>query len=223
MDVLAAFIADECVVHQRASAGATRLYKAYKDWCEENGEKAGTQTKFGLRLKERGFVRERSGTVTWHGIGLKADGSPDPGRLGTKNHPDRSEPGHPGPVNRPDGGDPGRLEPNRPSGESGIHTPNAPNTDETPGQLGPENGLNGINSPHGAFMPKKGPNRPNRPEPSGPDELEAVDKASPDARPWPHHPVGCPCPECARRFSRPPAHGDDPGPEPYIDGAEAVF
>lgn len=36
--VLAMFIIDRCVVHPRASCGATTLYAAYKEWCEETGE-----------------------------------------------------------------------------------------------------------------------------------------------------------------------------------------
>src|SRR5215204_5259479 len=60
MDVLAAFIEDRCVVHPRASAGATPLYNAYKDWCDESGETKLTQTKFGRRLKERGFRSEKA-------------------------------------------------------------------------------------------------------------------------------------------------------------------
>src|SRR5215208_2414346 len=46
MDVLAAFIEDRCVVHPKAHVGATPLYRAYKDWCEDAGESQLTQTKF---------------------------------------------------------------------------------------------------------------------------------------------------------------------------------
>jgi len=77
MDVLAAFIEDRCVVHERARVGATLLYNDYKEWCAESGEKEESQTKFGLRLRERGFSKKRVQTVTWLGIGLQS-GQPDP-------------------------------------------------------------------------------------------------------------------------------------------------
>jgi len=77
MDVLAAFIEDRCVVHERARVGATPLYEAYKAWCEESGESRLTQTKFGRQLKERGFRNEKVQRVTWYGIGLRDD-RPDP-------------------------------------------------------------------------------------------------------------------------------------------------
>src|SRR5215211_653604 len=77
MDVLAAFIEDRCVVHPKASAGATPLYNAYKEWCGEGGEDAISQRKFGRQLGERGFVKDKSGTIIWHGIGLRSD-RPDP-------------------------------------------------------------------------------------------------------------------------------------------------
>jgi putative DNA primase/helicase len=77
MDVLAAFIEDRCVVHERARVGATLLYNDYNKWCAESGEKEESQTKFGLRLRERGFSKKRVQTVTWLGIGLQS-GQPDP-------------------------------------------------------------------------------------------------------------------------------------------------
>jgi P4 family phage/plasmid primase-like protien len=73
MDVLASFIGDRCVVHERASVLATPLYEAYRGWCEENGEQPAKQTKFGRSLRERGFEKAlESGTrrKMWRGIGL---------------------------------------------------------------------------------------------------------------------------------------------------------
>jgi len=85
MDVLAAFIDEECVVAEHATASAKALYSAYRAWCEENGEKPETQRRFGGRLKERGFesgritTGARKGAVEWYGIGLAGgpEGSPD--------------------------------------------------------------------------------------------------------------------------------------------------
>jgi putative DNA primase/helicase len=55
MDQLAAFITDCCEVNQDQRAYASDLYKAYKLWCEDAGERRDTQTKFGRRLTEKGY------------------------------------------------------------------------------------------------------------------------------------------------------------------------
>ena len=75
MDTLAAFIEERCVVNPRATVGSTRLWNEYQQWADDNGEYPGTQPKLGLRLKERGFVNVKSGTVFWQGIGLKYPGT----------------------------------------------------------------------------------------------------------------------------------------------------
>jgi len=97
MDVLAAFIDEECVVAEQATASAKALYSAYKAWCEENGEKHESQRRFGGRLKERGFENgritagARKGAVEWYGIGLAGgpQGSPD-GEGTEKGSPDKN-------------------------------------------------------------------------------------------------------------------------------------
>lgn len=81
-DVLATFMEERCVVTPNASAPATPLYQAYKSWCEESGEKVETQKKFGMRLAERGFEREKSGVYYWLGLGLLHDGGDDLGPSG---------------------------------------------------------------------------------------------------------------------------------------------
>jgi putative DNA primase/helicase len=101
MDVLAAFIDEECVVYERASATAKALYSAYREWCEENGEKPESQRRFGGRLKERGFENGKitagphKGNVEWHGIGLSdgSEGPPDGGGGGERStvHPPRKD------------------------------------------------------------------------------------------------------------------------------------
>lgn len=70
MDVLAVWISECCVVQKMAEASAADLYRSYTQWREQNGEHPETQTSFGLRLTERGFVRKKSGIVRWLGIGL---------------------------------------------------------------------------------------------------------------------------------------------------------
>jgi putative DNA primase/helicase len=82
MDVLAAFIADRCVVDDAATAPATPLYEAYKQWCEEDGEKSESQRRFGMRLRERGFSDARDPKTrrkVWRGIALLSDQDPQDG------------------------------------------------------------------------------------------------------------------------------------------------
>jgi putative DNA primase/helicase len=61
MDVLAAFLEERCEIVSQASCLATPLYRAYVAWCEANGEKPESQTRFGGRLEERGHAKARGG------------------------------------------------------------------------------------------------------------------------------------------------------------------
>lgn len=72
MDVLQDFLDERCVVKPNAHATAKELYEAYCQWCEETGERAVTQREFGIRLTERGFIRDRGahGVRIWSNIGL---------------------------------------------------------------------------------------------------------------------------------------------------------
>ncbi|MEW6523649.1 MAG: phage/plasmid primase, P4 family [Bacillota bacterium] len=72
-DVLAAFLAECCMVNPLAKVPAKDLYQCYLQWCDENGERATTQRDFGMRLTERGFERYRGGkkgSIVWRGIGI---------------------------------------------------------------------------------------------------------------------------------------------------------
>jgi putative DNA primase/helicase len=71
-DVFGAFLDERCLTSSELETPASDLYRAYKQWCEENGEHPSTQTKFGLALTERGFgtKRTRNGVIR-RGIGLK--------------------------------------------------------------------------------------------------------------------------------------------------------
>ena len=171
MDVLAAFIEDRCVVHPRASAGATPLYNTYKEWCEESGETRLTQTKFGRRLKERGFRSEKSQRVTWYGIGLRDD------------RPDPDDGPHRGPVDS-SSDDPGGSNPS----EGPVTDSNRLNVDSsTPNRLNekfrmdkgdsqegrvdsrqfrPEVNINESNTSHEAVISEKGLKPSNRLKPS---------------------------------------------------------
>jgi putative DNA primase/helicase len=73
MDLLGAFIEECAVVSPDAYAPATPLYKAYQQWAEDNGHHAVTATRFGLAMAERGFAKEKVGTIRWRGLGLRAE------------------------------------------------------------------------------------------------------------------------------------------------------
>lgn len=76
MDVLAAFVADCCERGGNEKAYAGELWKAWQRWCEETGEQAGTQKRFGGRLSERGFLNHRdsrTGRKVWSGLSLRLD------------------------------------------------------------------------------------------------------------------------------------------------------
>lgn len=76
MDVLAAFLDDCCVQGPAVSAFAGELWEAWRRWCEQTGEQAGTQKRFGGRLAERGLesVRDsRTNRKMWAGVGLHVE------------------------------------------------------------------------------------------------------------------------------------------------------
>src|SRR6266568_4281191 len=60
MDVVARFLEECCKVDVKENIGATLLYKAYKEWCDETGERWETQKMFGTRLSERGHERVKT-------------------------------------------------------------------------------------------------------------------------------------------------------------------
>jgi putative DNA primase/helicase len=74
MDTLGAFIRECCVIDQNAHVGAEALYKEFRDWCDRNGERHGTQSKFRQHLLERGLqqIKHNSG-MRWTGIGLATE------------------------------------------------------------------------------------------------------------------------------------------------------
>jgi len=72
-DQLGRFVEDCCVVSESLGGKARPLYECYRQWAEGAGENAITETLFGRRLKDRGFLKEhrRYGTV-YTGIALRA-------------------------------------------------------------------------------------------------------------------------------------------------------
>ncbi len=73
MDVLAGFLAECCELGDEHWDYAKDLYATYKQWCTETGERPEVQRKFGGRLGERGFRRDRGGSRgagIWRGLRL---------------------------------------------------------------------------------------------------------------------------------------------------------
>lgn len=76
MDVLAGFLAECCEIGGEHWDYAKDLYASYKRWCDETGERPEAQRKFGGRLGERGFQRDRGGSRgagIWRGLRLTED------------------------------------------------------------------------------------------------------------------------------------------------------
>jgi putative DNA primase/helicase len=69
MDTIANFLDEQC--EMSGEVGATKIYQAYKTWCDENGERHEKQTGFGTQLTERGFEKERTRTgIIYRGLSL---------------------------------------------------------------------------------------------------------------------------------------------------------
>jgi putative DNA primase/helicase len=72
MDILGAWIEDQCECEPTQSCSAKSLYSSYKHWAENSGEWVMTKRKFGLKLPERGFEGYKSSGVRhYKGISVK--------------------------------------------------------------------------------------------------------------------------------------------------------
>jgi putative DNA primase/helicase len=86
MDVIGAFLADECEVGDDYRASFKTVYERYAEWCADGGEKSEKARKFNALLKQRGrFEGRRSGpggSNEWHGLRLLKKQNPGfPGKL----------------------------------------------------------------------------------------------------------------------------------------------
>lgn len=70
MDLIGKWIEECCITAPHATAKAGALYGNYKRWVEDNGGFPLSSTKFGMKLGDRGYQKEKSGTVVYRGIGL---------------------------------------------------------------------------------------------------------------------------------------------------------
>lgn len=78
-DVVAAFLADRCVVLPAARVKAGLLYDAFKSWAESQSVRAMSGRDFAAEVIGRGFRRlpRSSSGIFYEGIGLAADGGDD--------------------------------------------------------------------------------------------------------------------------------------------------
>jgi len=75
MDILGAFIKDNCIVDQNAQSAVSDMYEAYRQWTEEGGSRPMNKRNFNTQLEEKGEGRWKKdrgnyGKHTWFGIGL---------------------------------------------------------------------------------------------------------------------------------------------------------
>lgn len=74
MDVIGAFLRDECEIGEGYRGTIKDVYERYEEWCEESGERKETKRKFNARLTERGRFEDRrsgpGGLREWHGLKL---------------------------------------------------------------------------------------------------------------------------------------------------------
>jgi putative DNA primase/helicase len=73
MDVIGAFLEACCIEDKEASVASGDLFKAYKKWAEDNGERELSISVLGRRLVDRGFKSGRLNSKTrgWRGLTLK--------------------------------------------------------------------------------------------------------------------------------------------------------
>jgi len=65
-----------CKMKKDATVTKAKLYQAFQDWCEKNGEKPMPKRRFGSKLKERGISDGKlSGDRVWLGIDLLVEES----------------------------------------------------------------------------------------------------------------------------------------------------
>lgn len=73
-DALGAFLTDRCHLDPTATAAAADLYRTYKAWADEAGERTLSQARFGEALTERGLEPYRTKNARrWKGLGLTGD------------------------------------------------------------------------------------------------------------------------------------------------------
>ena len=73
-DFIGRFVGECCITGDACSVPARSLYQAFTKWASETGEESMAETAFGLRMKEKGYIKNRKETgVKYIGIGLRTD------------------------------------------------------------------------------------------------------------------------------------------------------
>lgn len=76
MDTVGSWLNECCIVKNEARTPARELYLSYKTWSERNGEYTHPESKFKLKMEERGHAQKRgSAGKTYEGIGVLVDPS----------------------------------------------------------------------------------------------------------------------------------------------------
>lgn len=60
MDTIARFIGDCCTTETKISTRSSDLYAAYVDWCKKVGEYELSQSRFSVRMDEKGYQKEKT-------------------------------------------------------------------------------------------------------------------------------------------------------------------
>ena len=69
-DTLGRFLDQMTVKEEGKEVGSSELYRAYESWCDSEGEKPMSQTLFGRKLGERGYVKKAKPRITYVGVKL---------------------------------------------------------------------------------------------------------------------------------------------------------
>ena len=72
-DLIGAFLDECCQTGPNERERAGTLYRVYRNWCDQHGEKTVNQTRFGKALSERGFEREKAGVYWYLGVALESE------------------------------------------------------------------------------------------------------------------------------------------------------
>jgi len=72
MDILSSFLEECCVENPGYKVQSGKFYKAYLEWCKNNGEQSMSRIALSRKIKERGFTNNTGtgGYVYWAGVGL---------------------------------------------------------------------------------------------------------------------------------------------------------
>jgi putative DNA primase/helicase len=81
MDILGAFLDERCARAPNITVRAKVIYDAYRQWCDESGQRAYSLKRFGIAMGERGITKgeDRAG-IFYQGIGLREDNADNRGQ-----------------------------------------------------------------------------------------------------------------------------------------------